>query len=141
MTPSAACVALIKRFEGCKLDAYLDAVGVPTIGYGHTKGVFMGDRITEAQADAYLHEDIEEHAKGILPLLLVPVTQGQFDALVSFAFNLGVGALKRSTLLRRVNDGDKFGASEEFHKWVFAKGQKLAGLVARRRAEAQLFLS
>lgn len=141
MTPSPACIALIKRFEGCKLEAYRDSVGVPTIGYGHTKNVHMGDRITQAEADAFLAQDVKEHADGVLPLLLVQVTQGQFDALVSFAFNLGVGALKRSTLLRKTNDGDKIGASEEFGKWVYAGAQKLAGLVARRRAESQLFLS
>lgn len=141
MTPSAACVALIKRFEGCRLEAYRDSVGVPTIGYGHTKNVRMGDLITQAEADYMLAEDIKDHAAGILPLLLVEVTQGQFDALVSFAFNLGVRALKMSTLLRKVNDGDVFGASQEFGRWVYAGGQALPGLVKRRKAEADLFLS
>lgn len=141
MSPSPACIALIKRFEGCKLDAYLDSVGVPTIGYGHIKNVMMGDRITLEEAEYLLQEDVKDKAAGILPLLLVEVTQGMFDALVSFAFNLGVRALKTSTLLRKVNDGDKIGASEEFGRWVHAGGQVLPGLVKRRRAESELFMS
>lgn len=120
--------------------AYLDSVGVPTIGYGHTKGVQLGQQITQEEADKYLAEDLAEHAEGVLKLLLVPVTQGQFDALCSFAFNLGVGALKRSALLRRVNDQDS-GAAEEFGKWIYAGGKVLKGLQRRRAAEMALFLS
>lgn len=140
MIPSSACISLIKEFEGCKLIAYLDSVGVPTIGYGHTRGVQLGQQVTQDEADSFLAEDVAEHAEGVLRLLLKPVTQGQFDALVSFAFNLGVGALKRSTLLRKVNDGDE-SAAEEFAKWVFAGGKVLKGLQRRRAAEMALFLS
>ena len=141
MAPSPACIALIKRFEGCRLEAYLDSVGIPTIGYGHTRNVRLGDEVTLEEAEWMLQQDLKDVAAGILPLLLVEVTQGMFDAMCSFAFNLGVRALKNSTLLRKVNAGDKIGASEEFSKWVYAGGQKLPGLVKRRQAEADLFMS
>lgn len=141
MLPSDECIALIERFEGCVLKAYRDAVGVPTIGFGHTRGVTIGDEITQKKADEYLALDVEEHANGVLDLLLVKVTQPQFDALVSFAFNLGVNNLKHSTLLRKVNDGDIEGAAHEFGKWINAGGKPLAGLLRRRAAECELFLT
>ena len=141
MKPSPVCFALIKKFEGLCLIAYRDARGVPTIGYGHTRNVRMGDTCSTEQAEEWLIEDVDDHAKPILKLLLVKVTQGQFDALVSFAFNLGVRALKNSTLLRYLNAGDTELAAEEFAKWVHAGTQRLEGLVRRRDAERELFLS
>lgn len=136
---SEMAVEIIKHFEGLRLDAYLDSVGVPTIGYGSTLGVKMGDYITEPEAEALLVHDMTRFVTGVNGLLRVPVTQAQFDALVSFSFNLGVGALGRSTLLKKLNMGDYDGAQKEFGKWVYAGGNKLAGLVTRRNAEAALF--
>lgn len=138
---SDAGLDLIKRFEGLRLDAYPDpgTGGEPwTIGYGHTGGVKRGDRITQAQADAFLRQDVarfEEAVRKLAP----KTTQGQFDALVSFAFNVGEGALRGSTLLRKHNEGDHAGARAEFGKWVNANGRRLEGLVRRRAAEAAMY--
>jgi len=132
---------MIKRFEGCRLHAYLDAVGVPTIGYGSTLGVTMGDTITQEQAETLLLEDLERFEKCVTEMVKVPIDQNAFDALVSFAFNLGCENLRGSTLLRKVNEGDFLAAANEFKKWRFAGKKELPGLVARRDAEAQLFMA
>ena len=132
-------LALIKSFEGCKLAAYLDSVGVPTIGYGHTSGVFMGDSCTQAQADAWLAEDLKDAEKCVNDAVTVPLTQNEFDALVSFTFNLGCGNFRKSSLLRLLNGSDYDAAALEFRKWDKAGGQVLAGLTRRRNAEARLF--
>lgn len=134
-------INLIKRFEGLRLGAYLDSVGVPTIGYGHTRGVKLGQTITQEQADAFLEEDIHEFELAIQRLVHVNLTQNQFDALVSFTFNLGIGSLKQSTLLKKLNAGDITGAANEFNRWVYAGGKKLTGLVKRRSAERLMFIS
>ena len=127
------------EMEGCRLEAYEDAAGVPTIGYGHTKGVRMGDRITQYWAKEMLREDIEE-AEWQVKELGVAKTEGQLDALVSFAFNLGIGRLTRSTLLKVIRDGgSKAQITREFKKWVFAGGKKLKGLERRREWEAKRF--
>ena len=139
MVASPMALELIKHFEGLRLDAYLDAVGVPTIGYGSTNGVTLGQTLTEPEAEALLLEDIGRFTPGINRLVTVPLTQSQFDALTSFAFNLGLGALGKSTLLKKLNAGDYSAAQGEFDRWVYAGGKKLAGLVRRRRAEAVLF--
>jgi len=130
---------LIKGFEGLRLSAYQDAAGVWTIGYGHTGSVHPGDRITQAQAEALLQKDTAWAQQAVRDQVKVPLTQGQFDALTSFTFNLGAGALAKSTLLRKLNAGDYAGAQAEFGKWVHAGGQVLQGLVRRRAAEAELF--
>lgn len=131
---------LIKRHEGLRLNAYLDAVGVPTIGYGHTgQDVHLGLTITEHQADALLRQDVREAEDCIEANVQVDLTQGQFDALCSFVFNLGCGAFIRSTLLRLLNDGDYAGAGQQFGRWVNAGGQPLPGLVKRRGDELALF--
>jgi lysozyme len=130
---------LIKSFEGCRLKAYLDSVGVATIGYGHTKGVQMGDVCTQAEADDYLKEDCADAEKCVNSAVSVPLTQHEFDALVSFVFNLGCGNFRKSTLLRKLLDSDYDGAAIEFRKWDKAGGQVLAGLTRRRDAEARLF--
>ena len=132
-------LALIKKFEGCKLRAYQDSVGVWTIGVGHTKGVEKGDVITEEQADEYLRADVSEAEECVNRALTLPLTQGEFDACVSFVFNVGCGAFRGSTLLKRILDGDFDGASKEFARWNKAGGQVLAGLTARRKAEAEMF--
>ena len=132
-------LALIKEFEGVRLEAYLDSVGVPTIGYGHTKGVQMGDTCTQEQADEWLREDCADAENCVNSAVSVPLTEHEFDALVSFVFNLGCGNFRKSTLLRKLLDSDYDGAALEFHKWNKAGGQELAGLTRRRAAEAKLF--
>lgn len=132
-------LSLIKRFEGLRLAAYLDSVGVPTIGYGHTKGVKMGDRITADHADAFLREDVRDAERAVNRLVSVPLSQGQFDALVSFTFNLGAGNLGSSTLLRKLNAHDYKGTESEFGRWIHAGGKRLDGLALRREAERRMF--
>lgn len=140
---------LIKHFEGLRLKAYKCPSGVWTIGYGHTKGVYPGMEITEELADKFLIDDVWQFEREVEGLILVPVTQGQFDALVSFAFNVGSDidedsipeGLGDSTLLKKLNRGDYAGAADEFPKWVYSRGKKLKGLVRRRAAERDLFLT
>lgn len=139
MNISDAGLELIKEHEGLRLRAYLDSVQVPTIGYGHTKGVALGMTCTEAQADAWLREDVREAERCVNGVVSVPLTQGEFDALVSFVFNLGCSNFRQSTLLRKLNDSDYDGAAEEFSKWNHAGGIVVAGLSARRAAERQRF--
>ena len=139
MQISKAGLDLIKQFEGLYLNAYRCPAGVPTIGYGHTAGVAMGQTITQQQADDYLRRDVRQFERAVARLVTVPLTQGQFDALVSFAFNLGEGALAQSTLLRLLNAGDYAGAAAQFDRWNKAGGRVLPGLVRRRAAERALF--
>lgn len=145
MTPSEKCYDLIKRFEGCKLTAYPDpgTGGEPwTIGYGHTgPEVKSGMTISQAIADAYLVKDVEHAADVVKRGVTVPMTQGQYDALCSFVFNVGAGNFLKSTLLRKLNAGDTLGASLEILRWSKAAGKELPGLVRRRAAEQSLFLS
>ncbi len=134
-------IDLIKRWEGFRDKAYLCPGNVWTIGYGHTKNVYQGMCISKAQAEELLKSDLRYFEKAVKQLSKVELTQGQFDALVSFTFNVGVGAFKKSTLLRLVNQGDFLGAAKQFGRWVNANGKKLPGLVSRRAEEKQLFLS
>ncbi|AVD63991.1 lysozyme [Serratia sp. CY49633] len=139
-------MALIKRFEGLRLQAYQDSVGVWTIGYGWTQPVAgrkigAGMAIDATTAERLLVCGVGQFEQGVERRVTVPITQGQFDALVSFAYNLGLRALENSTLLRRLNAGDRQGAADEFGRWVNAGGVRLDGLVARRAAERALFLS
>ena len=138
-TINEAGLELIKEFEGCKLAAYLDSVGVPTIGVGHTKGVKMGDTCTQEEADAFLREDLEHAEKCVNRAVTVPLTDNEFAALVSLVFNIGCGNFQKSTLLRKINDSDFNGAEQEFRRWDKAGDQVLAGLTRRRLAEARLF--
>ena len=132
-------VDLIKHFEGCYLDAYLCPAGVWTVGYGHTKGVKEGDAIEQEAAEAFLIEDLESFEQAVTRLVEVPLTQQQFDALVSWTFNLGAGNLAESTLLRKLNNYQYAEVPEQMMRWVRAGGQVLDGLVKRRAAEAALF--
>ena len=132
---------LTMEFEGLRLSAYQDQVGVWTIGYGHTKGVKKGDVVTQSQAEQYLTEDVQECVDAINRECKVLLTQGQFDALVDFSFNLGVGALLRSTLWRLLQSGDYVGASNEFPKWDKAGGKSVPGLRRRRLAEKDEFIN
>lgn len=139
MKISDAGLALIKQCEGFRADAYRDAVGVWTIGYGHTRNVRAGDRITPAEGEALLRADLATAGDDVSRAVLVPLCQGQFDALASFVFNLGGPALEGSTLLRKLNAGDYAGAAAEFPRWCRAGQRVLPGLVARRTAERALF--
>jgi lysozyme len=132
-------LALIKRSEGLRLKAYRCPADVPTIGYGSTgPDVKMGMTITEAEAEALLRKDLARFEKGVSEMG-GKMTPGQFSALVSFAFNLGLGALQKSTLLRKHLAGDYEGAAAEFAKWNKAGGRVLPGLVTRRSDEAALY--
>lgn len=130
---------LIRSHEGLRLEAYRDSVGVWTIGFGHIKGVKEGDTCTEEQADAWLAEDVKIAELCIEANVTVPLTQGEFDALGSFIFNLGCRAFKNSTLLKKLLDSDFEGARAEFARWNHAGGKVLAGLTSRRQAEADRF--
>jgi lysozyme len=137
-------IGIIRRFEGLRLKAYRDPAGILTIGWGHTgPDVTDGLVVTRRRADILLARDVAATAAGVDRLVTVPLAAHERAALVSFAYNVGLGALAGSTLLRRLNAGDRPGAAEEFHRWVHATraGRKirLAGLVRRREAEARLF--
>lgn len=146
---SPAGLALIKTFEGCHkrqgqvFRPYVCPGGVLTIGWGHTNHQgrrFDGDaRWTQQDCDEAIEEDMQGFGQQVSALVKVPLKQHQFDALVSFAYNVGIGNLKSSTLLRRLNAGDYEAAALEFHRWNRSKGQVLPGLVRRRAAEALLF--
>jgi GH24 family phage-related lysozyme (muramidase) len=136
---------LICRFEGFSPVIYICPAGYPTIGYGHliteaNKERFL-DGVDEDEALELLRSDVGKAERAVLRLIAVPLTQGQFDALVSFTFNLGGGALQRSTLRRKVNREEHDDVPAELMKWVWAGGRKLKGLVKRRAAEARVYKS
>ena len=132
----------IASFEGLRLEAYWDSYGgVWTIGYGHTGGVYKGQKITKQQALNYLRSDCQSAANAVNKYVKVSIKQYQFDALVSFTFNLGSGSLTSSSLLKYLNQGKIQAAANEFPKWCHAGGKTLPGLVRRRNAEKALFLS
>lgn len=131
----------VSEFEGLSLTPYKDSGGVPTIGYGTTKGVSMDmPAITKEKAQEWLEWDLKAAdsfiTKAVKPLLNI----NQRVALISFVYNVGAGNFKTSTLLRKLNSNDFNGAAKEFHKWVYAGGKKLNGLIKRRKAESELFL-
>lgn len=143
-------VDLIKAFESLFLESYKCSADVWTIGYGttstkaggHDDGTITpGMKITEEQAEEYLRQDLEYFEKVVLRLVKVDITDDEFGALVSFAFNVGEGNLESSTLLRKLNAGDKKGAAKEFIRWNKAKGKTLNGLTRRRASEERLFES
>lgn len=141
MTPSPDCYAFIKNAERYRPTAYLPTPhDVPTIGWGHTKGVKMGDTCTTAQAEAWLQQDVASAANDVNNAVKVSINQHQFDALVSLTFNIGVDAFNGSTLLRKLNATDVQGAAGQFAVWNKQGGRVLPGLVTRRAAEAALFL-
>ena len=133
-------LALIRQYEGCKLTAYLCPAKVWTIGWGRTTNVKQGDTCTQAQADAWLNEEYDAFEKKVRALVKVPVTANQLGALVSFAYNVGVGALGSSTLLKLLNAKNYVGAAGQFARWNKAGGKVLAGLTKRRASEAALFV-
>lgn len=139
---NAKGIKLIKEFEGLKLISYLCPSGVWTIGYGHTKGVKPKETITIAEAEGLLQVDLIEFEKVVNAIVKVPLTSNQFSALVCFAYNIGTSAFKNSTLLKLLNNCQFAEASKQFDRWVKgSNGSTLAGLVRRRKAEKQLFLS
>lgn len=133
--------ALIKEFEGLRLNAYRCPAGVLTIGYGHTSGVKEGMSITEVEANALLDQDVSIAAEQVKSVVKVNLNANQLDALIDFVFNLGIGNLRSSTLLKKLNAGDYTGAAEEFSKWIYSGKTVLPGLVRRREIEKQLFLT
>lgn len=146
MQTSNKGIALIKEFEGCKLTAYQDSVGVWTIGYGWTqpvngKPIRSGMTIKQETAERLLKTGLVSYESDVSRLVKVGLTQGQFDALVSFTYNLGARSLSTSTLLRKLNAGDYAGAADEFLRWNKAGGKVLNGLTRRREAERSLFLT
>ena len=136
---------LIKRYEGFSSTIYICPAGYPTIGYGHLVLEHEQDQfatgITQAEATELLRKDVRIAERAVLRLISVPLTDGQFDALVSFTFNLGAGALQRSTLRRKVNRVEHEGVPAELLKWVWAAGKRLPGLVRRRQAEVVAYAS
>jgi len=133
-------IQFIKDREGLRLKAYDDGGGVWTIGYGHTKGVKKGHIINTAQAERFLRDDLVEFEDAVDALVKVELTQNQFDALVSFAFNVGVAAFRKSTLLRVLNRGEYGKVPNELSKWVKDNGKVVQGLVKRRALEAAMFM-
>jgi len=140
-------IDLIKRFEGCRLKSYQDSVGIWTIGYGATyyqdgRKVKQGEQITQQEADALLLFHVTQFSKGVAPLIHSVINDNQFSALVSFAFNVGIKNLMKSTLLKKVNaDPTDPEIAHQFTLWNKAGGRVLAGLTARRKAESRLYFS
>ena len=132
---------LIKHFEGCELEAYKCPAGVWTIGYGHIKGVQEGMKITEMQAEEMLQSELIAYEGYINDLVEVELNQNQFDAMVSWVYNLGGGNLRASTLLKVLNAGNYAGVPEQMLRWNKAGGKVLEGLTRRRQAEADLFVA
>ena len=147
MRTSVSGVSLIKQFEGLhvkrsdgRIESYPDPAGIWTIGYGHTKFVYPGMLISQEEAEDLLIEDLREAEAAVNKLVIIDLDQNQFDALVSFVFNIGQGAFARSTILRRINENQFELAGLEFDRWIYSNGKRLAGLERRRQAEAQLFM-
>lgn len=140
-TKRALKVEIIKEFEGLELTAYLPTPNdVPTIGYGHTKGVFLGQVITERQAEEFLRQDVRWAVEAVERAVLVPLNVNQKSALVSFTFNIGATAFRKSTLVDKLNHKDYNEAAYQFLRWNKQKGKVLRGLTRRRIAEKNLFL-
>ena len=139
MKISAEGKALIKKFEGCKLDSYRCSANVATIGYGHTKDVIDGDSCTQDEAGQMLADDLAEFEGYVDKLVTVDLEQNQFDALVAWTFNLGPANLKSSTMLKVLNEGKHEKVPSEMKRWNKAGGKTLEGLIRRREAESLLW--
>ena len=136
---SAAGAVAIVQHEGLRQTAYVDPVGVVTVCAGHTRTAKLGQTLTAAQCTALLKQDVRDSEQAVKRLVKVPLTQNQFDALVSFTFNVGAGNLAKSTLLRKLNANDCWGAGAEFSRWTYGGGCVLPGLVTRRASERATF--
>jgi len=133
---------IVKHFEGCRLQRYIDVDGFPTIGVGHLCKPNDGlTEITQEQADDLLMQDLQIAASAVIRLTSCPLNDNQFAALIDFVFNLGVGSYQASTLRMVINRGDLADVPAQFNRWVYGNGTKIPGLVARRKAEADLFFS
>jgi lysozyme len=132
---SAITLAGIAVHEGYREKAYMDVRGVPTVGYGETKGITMDSTLTRVEALQRLQQSADEHAKGMVRCIKVPVTQGEYDAYLSFTYNTGVSAFCKSTLNKKLNSKDYEGACKELLKWTQAGGNVYPGLVKRRQQE------
>lgn len=142
MNISEKGIKLIKNFEGCRLEAYKCPAGIWTVGYGHTGStVHQGLKISQSEADSLLKTDLIIHCNNVSKLVKVPLNQNQFDALVSLEYNIGYGNFSRSTLLKLLNTKNYKDAAEQFAVWRLGGGKILPGLVRRRKAEKDLFLS
>ena len=135
---SATCLVGIATHEGYRSEAYKDTVGIPTIGFGETAGVRMGDKTTPERALVQLLESTEKHADAIRQCIHVPLYQHEFDAYISLAYNIGTGAFCKSTLVKKLNQGDYTGACNEIRRWNKAGGKVLPGLTRRRQKEYRL---
>ena len=144
MKTSANGIAHIKEFEGFRGKRYLCPANKPTIGYGHVivdseRATLWNVELTEDQATKLLMKDLVRFEDAVSAMVAVPLTQGQFDALVSFAYNLGEAKLRSSTLLKLLNAGDYDGARKQINRWVYSNGKKLEGLIRRRARETEMF--
>lgn len=136
---SAAGLLSIASWEGFKSEAYIPVEGdVPTVGFGHTEGVRLGDTVTVPQALSLLREDVRTAEQAVLYCVRVPLSQGELDAYVSLAFNIGATAFCGSTLVQKLNAGDHIGACEEIKRWHFSGGKSVTGLENRRQAEFEM---
>ena len=138
---SAIGIASIASYEGVSLIAYPDPVGIPTICYGYTENVFLGMTKTKQECVYLLQSEIDKRTQHILKEYKGSITQGELEAYVSFSYNVGIGNFDRSTLLKKLKRGDRVGACNALLEWVYAKGKKLPGLIARRAAERKTCLS
>lgn len=135
-------IALIKQYEGCKLAEYICPAGKRTIGYGHTKGVVPGQKITKLQADNFLRQDLMEVEKSISLLVKKPLNQNQFDSIASFIFNFGATKFSTSTLLKKINvNPNDLTIANEFKRWIYSDNKISSGLIKRRNAEVKLYYS
>lgn len=141
MRATEKALAIIKFSESCRLKAYPDTGGVWTIGWGHTRGVKEGDTCTQAQADAWLVEDVGDAERIIARHVLKPLTQNQFDGLVPFVYNIGAPQFIGSTMLRLLNRGQFTAAADQYPRWKLDNGDVQPGLIKRRAAERALFLT
>ena len=132
---------LIEEFEGLRLNAYQDSIGLWTIGYGHTKGVRQGDYCTKTQAEEWIAQDAQTASSAVNRLVTEVISQNEFDALTAFTYNVGQRNLENSTLLKLLNSGDHAGAADQFKRFDKAGGVHVPGLLRRRNAEADLFRS
>jgi lysozyme len=135
-----AALNIIKAFESCKLAVYADQAGLPTVGWGTRVAMPIGTLVTQEWADEHLQAHVNEVCEQVSQLSAVALTDNQFGALVSFVYNLGIGSLMRSFLLKKLNAKDYSGAADEFRKWIFVGKNVSDGLVRRREAERSLFL-
>lgn len=139
ITASEKALEIIREFEGLRLESYKCPAGEWTIGYGETEGVVPNMTISREFAEKLLRERVESLSEEVFSLLKAEVPQHVFDVLISFSYNCGINALRRSTLLRLLNSGDRDGAALQFRRWIFSNGKILPGLVNRRAREERLF--